>query len=130
MDCKYCERRKDKVQGTKLFKKELFDEKDGKKKRVVKEVEQHYDDEGVEGTFVPLGEFAVQRNLQHLGFHELIDHAQLVLKMRVVQNRHDDWGVEIMDLNEGSYRFRRGLREVAEKSKEEVQVSKAKDSNF
>ena len=130
MDAKFCERRKDRVQGTKLFKEEDAIELKANKKRVVAEREQHYDDEHVEGTFVPLGDFAAQRNLQHLGFHDLIDHIQTTLRLNVCQNRNDDWGVEIMDLNEGSYRFSRGLRDVAEKSKEQTQASKAKESHF
>ena len=128
LDEKYCERRKDQVQGTKLFHDQVPNPEN--KKRVVAESEKTFQEEKVEGTFQPLGDFARQRGLMHLDFHELIEHAENKLKLTVTQNKRDDWGVEIMDYNDGSYRFSRGVRDEVERSKEEIQTSKAKDSNF
>ena len=127
LDEKFCERRKDRVQGTGLFKDEARESGKATKKRVVSEKEQTYDDEHVAGTFYPLEDFARQRGLGHMTFHPLTEHIETVLKMKVVQNRYDVWGVEVYDLNDGAYRFHRGLRDVAEKSKDEIHASKAKD---
>ena len=121
------------MQGTKKFKDEPGMKPKDMKKRVVKAEEEVYDDEFVAGTFQPLASFARKRNLGHMQFHPLIDYIQTELKLRVCQNKRDEWGVEIMDQDDdGSYRFKRGAREGAKKSKEEIHDSKMKDhiSNF
>ena len=127
LDEKFCERRKDRVQGTKLFMDEAAEKSAGPKKRKVTEKEQTYDDEYVGGTFHPLAAFARQRSLGHLCFHPLVEHIETVLKLKVIQNKKEEWGVEVFDLSDGAYRFKRGVRDLAEKSKEEIHASKAKD---
>ena len=122
------------MQETNKFKDDEGMKPKDMKKRVVKEEEEEtYADEFVSGSFQPLASFARKRNLGHMTFHPLIDHIQTVLKLRVCQNKRDEWGVEIMDQDDdGSYRFKRGAREGAKKSKEEIHDSKMKDhiSNF
>jgi len=56
-----------------------------------------------------------------------VEHIETVLKLKVIQNKKEEWGVEVFDLSDGAYRFKRGVRDLAEKSKEEIHASKAKD---
>ena len=126
VDDRFYELRHDKVSGAKKFV--------GSKKvdvtLLIKKSKKDFDEEYVAGTFQPLADFAKQRNLTRMDFHALIEHIEVELKLKVMQNKRDEWGVELMDMNDGSYRFKRGKRDEVEKSKEEIASSKQQESDF
>jgi len=57
----------------------------------------------------------------------LVEHIETKLELKVKQNKNNDWGVETMDLNAGSYRFKRGVALEVVLTKEQLATNKTQE---